>query len=817
MVTSATRRWALGLAGGVALIAGCREVPATQLLVVVDSDLAVDRELNRVTVSVTDPSGQNLYSQRDFRLLPTARPAAYALPISFGVVPIEGDAARRVRVIVEARTADTGRRIELTALAGFLPDRKLLLTMFLERACVGVDTCGVNETCVAGRCQSAERPSLPDVTDQATVDASGLFDVARPDAVVDATATDTAVDAPVTDAASLPTPQLVYPTPGALTNTRLLGFEARATNVPAGASAFLEVSRGPTFVATETVTVAVPTPAAVGGVTTWTVSSLDADTLTSPGGPIGSEHQLWWRIKLSLPSVTLTRSVAWPFRLRPAQPGRVVTGAQRFRAVGQAGDFDGNGASDVLVVNARSGAADGASLLMGRTFSRVVEHTVRVSQSALDFGRAARLGDLNADGLEDFAVATGFPGGTGGAGASGGLYLVLGTTSPDDRTPEPVASITPAATTDPLRVAAVMDSDRDGVGEFVVGFPATGALRVYRGLAGARAGRFVELAPTVAGADPNLSLSTAGDVNGDGRGDFVVGHGSRGDAELYLAADVGGVASFERVPLSAGGLASTAGFGASVTGGGDVNGDGFSDVVVAGDAGLRVYFGGVTGVVATSTFVDPSPCAPGAFEAPRRVANLGDLNGDGGDEVGIAHVGVCMIVLRAPLAAASTSPALVEQRTLFAPAGESTWASTIAAVGDYDDDNLGDFALAIPHLDDPTRSTVKVYFGDPTAWAEGQSGDGGVAPTSMVVTPNSRGWGYSVASRRVRREGPLALRALEGHRRAHGGTRHVPLVVGPQVGVLVEGDAAVGRDRERPHQVRVGDREAPAEQRLARR
>jgi hypothetical protein len=170
-------------------------------------------------------------------------------------------------------------------------------------------------------------------------------------------------------------------------------------------------------------------------------------------------------------------------------------------------------------------------------------------------------------------------------------------------------------------------------------------------------------------------------------------------------------------------------------------------VVVAGDAGLRVFYGGVAGVIATSDFVDPARCTlPAGSAVTRRVANLGDLNGDGGDEVGLAYIGVCAIVLRAPIGAAASAPALAEQRTLLAAAGDAMYASTLAGVGDYDDDGLGDFAVAIPSLSDPSRSSVKIYFGDPVAWAQGMSVDGGVAPGALVINQSVAGWGYSVAA-----------------------------------------------------------------------
>lgn len=56
MVKRTSRLWALLLACLVGSVAGCREVPATQLLVLIDSDLLVPGELSNITVTVTDPA-----------------------------------------------------------------------------------------------------------------------------------------------------------------------------------------------------------------------------------------------------------------------------------------------------------------------------------------------------------------------------------------------------------------------------------------------------------------------------------------------------------------------------------------------------------------------------------------------------------------------------------------------------------------------------------------------------------------------------------------------------------------------------------------
>ena len=159
-------------------------------------------------------------------------------------------------------------------------------------------------------------------------------------------------------------------------------------------------------------------------------------------------------------------------------------------------------------------------------------------------------------------------------------------------------------------------------------------------------------------------MSTAGDVNGDGFADLIIGAyladqtGTDAEGESYVVfGKSGGFAS--SIALSS--LDGTTGFvltgidaddwsGRSVSGAGDVNGDGFADLIVSGDRADQtgtnsvgesyVVFGrsggfassvalssldGTTGFVLTG--IDPND------RSGRSVSGAGDVNGDGFDDL----------------------------------------------------------------------------------------------------------------------------------------------------------------------------------------
>ena len=137
------------------------------------------------------------------------------------------------------------------------------------------------------------------------------------------------------------------------------------------------------------------------------------------------------------------------------------------------------------------------------------------------------------------------------------------------------------------------------------------------------------------------SVGTAGDVNGDGYADVIIGapssHDGAGEAFIYHGSSNGLSASPNwRVQATT----TFAFFGYSVGTAGDVNGDGFSDIIVGapyysnGDEGegvVFVYHGSATGVGTTAVWMKEGNQL--GAELGNAVGTAGDVNGDGYSDV----------------------------------------------------------------------------------------------------------------------------------------------------------------------------------------
>jgi hypothetical protein len=112
------------------------------------------------------------------------------------------------------------------------------------------------------------------------------------------------------------------------------------------------------------------------------------------------------------------------------------------------------------------------------------------------------------------------------------------------------------------------------------------------------------------------AVAAGGDVDGDGFGDVLVGSESERRAWVFRGASAG-VSRSALVTLAAP-TSSDRRFGASVASPGDVNGDGESDLLVGAPGSTRVYlFLGVagTGPAATATIALVGPAGSSYGEA----------------------------------------------------------------------------------------------------------------------------------------------------------------------------------------------------------
>jgi hypothetical protein len=360
------------------------------------------------------------------------------------------------------------------------------------------------------------------------------------------------------------------------------------------------------------------------------------------------------------------------------------------------------------------------------------------NQTQAFFGTSvSSAGDVNGDGYSDLVV--GAPGYDHGTNDEGSAFVFHGGSSGI-----PSGNVSSASTLIESNlpngflggsVASAGDVDRDGYGDVIVGVPfyapvptSSGGAFVFRGspsgLIGTTPGTAATaIVSTQIGGQFGMTVASAGDVNGDGYSDVIVG------APLYqLGAEQAGAAFVFRGGPS--GIPSTSPSGASgkldgvyqgsqfgrdVSTAGDLNADGYSDVIVGApnytgnlfqQGAVFVFRGGPVGI--------PDNSADGAYASfasddagshlGAGVTSAGDVNGDGvGDvafgapayEVGPDQTGAVFVYLGYTFGNPSF-PAWTQGAMLTCAQPTSLFGEHLAGAGDINGDGYSDLVVGAP-------------------------------------------------------------------------------------------------------------------------
>jgi hypothetical protein len=191
-------------------------------------------------------------------------------------------------------------------------------------------------------------------------------------------------------------------------------------------------------------------------------------------------------------------------------------------------------------------------------------------------------------------------------------------------------------------VRGACDFNGDGYGEVIVGASVGTHAYVLYGSPDGLVTPAVVLTdpnpPNTNPADPDFgwSVGCAGDVNGDGYADLLVGtpgngnnYAGTGDTYLYYGGPGGLQPQATRLAVPEVGSGA---FGSAVAAAGDVDGDGYGDVLAETEGGAYLYLGGPSG---PSTL----PCnitAPAGLNNQYgfgAISGAGDIDGDGFGDV----------------------------------------------------------------------------------------------------------------------------------------------------------------------------------------
>ncbi len=386
-----------------------------------------------------------------------------------------------------------------------------------------------------------------------------------------------------------------------------------------------------------------------------------------------------------------------------------VTGRGDFGfTVDGVGDLNGDGYAEVLVTDQTYPLGSGSYYVYEGGPDGVEEPASWSWSWPSPLPTGASAGDVNGDGYGDVLIGDG-----GATGIQAAVFL--GSATGAASTPVWSFQHTQLYSEYGAQVTAG-DFNGDGFSDWVVGGRRVngavnwaGGCFVYYGGAATLPSASQVIQPSGSTASFCAVLANAGDVNGDGADDLVVGsqwpNSELGAAWLYLGSGSG----LQAVPSwTVSGQVTRERLGTEVAGAGDLNGDGYADVLVTSPNNVHAYFGSAGGLGTTPSW-SYYFAGVGLLHS---LGPLGDANGDGYADLAFGQANNQTHFFFGGPTGLSASPDQVFVREVGWPPG---LGFRTAGAGDVNGDGFSD-AIAATTSDLPAYGgTAYMHMGSPNS------------------------------------------------------------------------------------------------------